>query len=492
MKNLTPPQIVAELDRYVVGQQAAKRALAVALRNRYRRSQLPEDLQREIVPKNILMIGPTGVGKTELARRLAKLIDAPFLKVEATKFTEVGYVGRDVESIVHDLVEEAITLVQERRLQEVQSSAERLATERIINYLCEQKVIGLGSRQSAKGQQAARTSQQPLVAKAQLAAKSELAKDEAGHGRHRGGGAEATISARQRLHVAELLRNKLLEDVVIEIEVAADADIGLSEPVYELPAGMSPEEVVATFSDYMRNYGQLGRRRSRRVSVQEARRLLTREEAQKLVDFDQVVDEALDLAEQSAVVFIDEMDKVAGPRVEAGADVSGEGVQRDLLPIVEGSTVMTRYGPVNTDHVLFIAAGSFHHSKPSDLIPELQGRFPLRVELQSLDQRDFERILVEPQNSLVKQYQALLATEGVRLEFSPDGISEIARVARTVNERTENIGARRLHTVMEKLLEELSFRADEHADRTVLVNADFVRERLGELLRDEDLSKYIL
>jgi ATP-dependent HslUV protease ATP-binding subunit HslU len=356
--------------------------------------------------------------------------------------------------------------------------------------LCEQKVLGLSGRHSAKGQQSARGQQTTVGAKAQMggAAVSEPVKEDIVT-RRRAASTESVVSPRQRRHVAEMLRNHMLEDVIIEIEVSTDAEMG--DPVYELPPGMSAEEVVATFNDYVRNYGPYGRRRSRRVSVQEARRLLTREEAQKLVDFDQVVDEALDLAEQSAVVFIDELDKVVGPKMEMGADVSGEGVQRDLLPIVEGSTVMTRYGPVHTDHMLFIAAGSFHHNKPSDLIPELQGRFPLRVELHSLDQRDFERILVEPQNSLLKQYQALLATEGVELEFSPEGIREIAAIAREVNERSENIGARRLHTVVEKLLEDLSFHAAAYAGSKVVVDAAFVRERLGELLRDEDLSRYI-
>lgn len=490
MEQLTPAEIVAELDKYIVGQPEAKRALAVALRNRYRRSRLPEDLQEDVVPKNILMIGPTGVGKTELARRLAKIADAPFIKVEATKFTEVGYVGRDVESIVHDLVEEAITMLHERRLQEVESSAERLATERLINYICEQKVISLGERRVTKGQQAVRNAPPTFAAKMQVgpAIKSEASRDEAALRRTVASG--GSLSTRQRRHVAEMLRTNLLEDVMIDIEVTQDPEMG--EPVYELPAGMSPEEVMATFNDYVRTYSQAPRKRSRKVAVREARRLLTREEAQKLVDFDQVIDDAIDRAEQYGIVFIDEMDKITGPKVESGADVSGEGVQRDLLPVVEGSTVMTRYGAVRSDHMLFIAAGSFHHSKPSDLIPELQGRFPLRVELHSLDQKDLERILVEPQNSLVKQYTALLSTEGVDLDFATDGIAEIARVAREVNERTENIGARRLYTVMEKLLEDLSFNASQHSGQEVSIDANYVRERMTDLLRDEDLSRYIL
>ena len=480
MENLRPQEVVAELDKYVVGQTAAKRAIAVALRNRYRRRLLPEKVGREILPKNIMMIGPTGVGKTELARRVARLIDAPFVKVEATKFTEVGYVGRDVESIVHELIETSVSMVHEEKLKGVQSRAEELAAERIVDYLCQQSA----PRRRKVGRPRSAQAQQSAVA--------------GGAGVAEGAREEAPVAAptprargdsQKRQRFQELLQTKQLEDTVIEIELAG-------EPVYEsmleFGPGMSPEEMTDTFNDYLQSYSSYPQKRVRRVCIKEARRLLIREEANKLIDFDQVVEEAVQRAEQTAVVFVDEIDKIAGPRIEIGADISGEGVQRDLLPIVEGSTVMTRYGPVRTDHVLFIAAGSFYQQKPSDLIPELQGRFPLRVELSSLTQADFERILVEPENALTKQYAALLSTEGVELEFARDGVSRIAGIARQVNERAENIGARRLYTVMERVLEDLSFDAPDHAGQKVVVDGTYVDGRLGDLLRDEDLSKYIL
>ncbi len=485
MENLTPAQIVAELDKYVVGQAEAKRALAVALRNRYRRSLLPEALQKEITPKNILMIGPTGVGKTELARRLARIIEAPFLKVEATKFTEVGYVGRDVESIVHDVVDEAINLVQDRRLKEVQGNAESIAVERVVGYLCEQRAVNLLARNELARPLQARLGSGSAGQAANAGSIEAPVEEKTTRKR------TAPVTLRQRRHIKSLLEQRQLDEVVIEIETLTENE-PLGEPVYELPAGMNADEIMATFNDYVRNFGQLQRKRTRKVPVKEALRVLTREEAQKLVDFDQVIDEAMELAEQTAVVFIDEIDKIVHDKIENGADVSGQGVQRDLLPIVEGSVVMTRYGPVKSDHMLFISAGSFHNSKPSDLIPEFQGRFPLRVELTSLDESDFRRILEEPQNSLVVQYQALLATEGIDLAFSADGIAEIARIARLLNERIENIGARRLHTVMEKLLEELSFQAPQHAGQRITVDRAYVQSRLNGLVKDEDLSRYIL
>jgi ATP-dependent HslUV protease ATP-binding subunit HslU len=477
MRDLTPQQIVAELDKYIVGQHDAKRAVAVALRNRYRRQRLPDDMRDEVTPKNILMIGPTGVGKTEIARRVAKLIDAPFIKVEATKFTEVGYVGRDVESIIRDLVETSVNMVHDQKMSEVQEKAETLANEKIIDYLVSQV-----SEETPAVRPAGR--QETGLKKAEDGSAAERS----GTGR-RVGQAERGLR-RQRKKVAEMLLNHMLDEETIEIDVEAEPE-GFGSMV-EFMAGMSSDEMTESFHDFVENVNSMSKKRSRRVSVKEAQRILTEEEAHKLIDFDAIVDDAVQRTEQQAVVFVDEIDKIVGSNIDIGADVSGEGVQRDLLPIIEGSTVMTRYGPVKTDFILFIAAGAFHASKPADLIPELQGRLPLRVELQALSEKDMRTILTQPQNALTKQYQALLATEEVGLEFTEDGLNEIAQVACVMNTRSEDIGARRLHTIMEKVLEDLSFNASEHGGETVSVDKEYVTGRLGNLLMDEDLSKFIL
>ncbi len=505
-KDLTPRQIVAELDRYIVGQDAAKRAVAVALRNRVRRQRVPEEMRDEVTPKNIILIGPTGVGKTEIARRVAKLLDAPFIKVEATKFTEVGYVGRDVESIIRDLVEVAFNMEHDEHMNAVRARAESLADERIINYLMEQRAdlrAGKRSRTRAKMQAQGRAGGQDtaIVADSSVPAPAAPA---AVAGATTPEDPAPPVSERvlkmQRRRMARLLAEHKLDEEQIEIDVD---DIGLDPEdltsVLEFAPGMSPEEMSESFAEFLDGYrsihnalGGAGRKRVRRVSVREARRLLTEEEAHKLMDMDAIVENTLRRAEQTGVVFIDEIDKIAGPKIDTGPDVSGEGVQRDLLPIVEGTTVHTRYGPVKTDHILFIAAGAFHAAKPSDLLPELQGRFPLRVELSSLDRKDLEAILVEPENSLVRQYTALMATEGVELEFTKDGLARIAQVAAELNERLEDIGARRLHTIMEQVLEELSFRADEFRGQKVVVDAAYVDERVRSLLKDDDLSRFIL
>jgi ATP-dependent HslUV protease ATP-binding subunit HslU len=483
MKDLTPQEIVRELDRYIVGQQDAKRVVAVALRNRYRRLALPPEMQVEITPKNILMIGPTGVGKTEIARRLAKIADAPFVKVEATKFTQVGYVGRDAESIVRDLMDASVGMVHDERAAEVRDQAARLAEDRIIDILASSD---LDEHRATAARKPARTSSAPST----LAPLATLQSSSAAGGPQ---ASSAPAQARRRKQqvrktVAERLARHELDEHIIEIELEPEENYS---SVFEFVSGVAGDELGDGFQEFL-NAMPGGRRRSRHVSVKEARRLLTQEEANKLIDFDQVVEQATQRVEQGGIVFLDELDKVVGSKVDVGPDVSGEGVQRDLLPIVEGSTVMTRFGPVKTDHVLWIAAGAFHNAKPSDLIPEMQGRLPLRVELAPLTEADFKRILTQPENALTRQYQALLSVEEVGLEFTDDGLDAIARSASQMNDRVENIGARRLHTIVEKVLEEVSFNAPDLRSQTITVDAAFVHARLDTVMKDEDLSKYIL
>ena len=482
LEELPPKQIVAELDRYIVGQEAAKRAVAIAVRNRWRRAQAPDDIRDEILPNNIIMIGPTGVGKTEIARRLARLAGAPFIKVEASKFTEVGYVGRDVESMVRDLVDSAINMVRGEREDEVYPTAEQRAEERLLDLLlpATPPPEAAGAAEEAEG---SGTAQRGLFV---VSSKGE-ARPAAGPGASAAPAADVERQRRTREKLRQMLRDGKLEDREVEVDVQQQ-----NFPLLDYmqpPPGMEGPDV--NFLEMLQD--MLPKRKKRRtVRLPEARRILVDEELKKLVDMDDVVNESLDRVENHGVIFVDEIDKIAGERGAMGPDVSREGVQRDLLPIVEGSTVQTRYGYVRTDHILFIAAGAFHVSKPSDLIPELQGRFPIRVELSPLSQQDFVRIMTEPENALTKQYAALCAAEGAELSFSSDGVEEIARIAGLLNQRMENIGARRLHTVMTTLLEDLLFDLPDVANKKVVFDAAGVRERLMRIVNDEDLRKYIL
>lgn len=456
----TPRGIVEELDRYIVGQDEAKRSVAIALRNRWRSRQLTGAMKEEVIPKNIMMIGSTGVGKTEIARRLAKLVRAPFIKVEATKFTEVGYVGRDVESIIRDLTEAAVRMIRQERLEDVQDKAKEQAEERILDVFVPEP----------------KKSQNPLGRL--FGGDDDEEKDKPAD--------EPKKYQAGREWVRKRLEKGELEDELIEIDVEESR-----RPMVGMFSGSSLEGMGDNLQDMIGNI-MPKRHKKRKVTVAQARKIFTQEEAGKLIDMEAVAEEAVKVTEYSGIVFLDEIDKVAVKGNSSGADVSREGVQRDILPIVEGSQVSTKYGPVRTDHILFIAAGAFHMAKPSDLIPELQGRFPIRVELKSLCKEDFERILTEPQNALIKQYEALLATEGLTLSFKPDAISRIAELACDVNEQAEDIGARRLHTLLEKVLEDISFRAPELTDKDVVIDADYVNERLADIVINRDLSQFIL
>ncbi|HWR43176.1 MAG TPA: ATP-dependent protease ATPase subunit HslU [Sporomusa sp.] len=464
MLELTPKEIVNELNKYIIGQQQAKRSVAVALRNRWRSKRLPAELKEEIIPKNILMIGPTGVGKTEIARRLAKLVNAPFVKVEATKFTEIGYVGRDVESMVRDLVETSIRMVKQHKIIEVNDKAKELADERILDHFV------------------------PPVKKESSRNPFEMLFS-GGMGTNQDKPPEPEESQafntgrewwRKRLSSGEL------EDELIEITVE-DA----TQPAMGMFAGTGIEEMGMNIQDMLGNLIPK-KQKKRKVTIANARKIFIQEEAQKLIDMDEVTTSAVSLAENSGIIFLDEIDKIAGRGHSSGPDVSREGVQRDILPIVEGSTVVSKYGPVKTDHILFIAAGAFHVSKPSDLIPELQGRFPIRVELTNLSKEDLRQILTEPANALIKQYISLLETEGIKIEFTEDAIDELADIACKVNIQTENIGARRLHTILEKLLEDLAFDAPDAIERLVIINREYVKSKLDHIVVNQDLSHYIL
>jgi ATP-dependent HslUV protease ATP-binding subunit HslU len=461
LDELTPREIVRELDKYVVGQHEAKRAVAIALRNRMRRQKLTPDLAEEIIPKNIIMMGPTGVGKTEIARRLAKLANSPFLKVEASKFTEVGYVGRDVESMVRDLIEIAIDMVREEKLEDVADKSELNAEERLLDLLLPSMPTQVPPRpQQQDGQIGFSLGSEPLLA--------------------------GEPGSRTREKLRQQLREGKLDERIVELDVREK-----SMPAFEIITNQGVEEMDVNMKDMLPNiFGQ--RTKKRKMKVSEAFEYLIQEEEQRLVDMDQVQRIAVERVENNGIIFLDEIDKIAGREGGHGPDVSREGVQRDILPIVEGTTVNTRYGMVRTDHILFIAAGAFHVSKPSDLIPELQGRFPIRVELQSLTVEDFIKILTEPKSSLTKQYIALLDTEGVKLEFTEEALQEVANFAFRVNEGTENIGARRLHTIMERVLDNISFDAPDLEKKDVVVDANYVRNALTDIVKDQDLSRYIL
>jgi ATP-dependent HslUV protease ATP-binding subunit HslU len=473
LDELTPREIVAELDKYVVGQHDAKRAVAIALRNRMRRQKLSPEMAEEVMPKNIIMIGPTGVGKTEIARRLAKLANSPFLKVEASKFTEVGYVGRDVESMIRDLIEIAIDMVREEKLEDVAEKAEMNAEERILDLLLPPSPStapatppdGTGTPGTSPGTSSGATTIAGEPTALSLPPES---------------------SSRTREKLRQQLREGKLDERMVELDVREK-----NMPAFEIISNQGIEDMDINFKDMLPNiFGQ--RTKKRKMKVSEAFEYLIAEEEQRLIDMDQVTKTALDRVEQSGIIFLDEIDKIAGRESGHGPDVSREGVQRDILPIVEGTTINTRYGMLRTDHILFIAAGAFHVSKPSDLIPELQGRFPIRVELKSLTEEDFVRILTEPKSSLTKQYIALLDTEGLKLEFTPDALEEIAKFAAKVNETTENIGARRLHTIMERVLDKISFEAPELKEKDVRIDREYVGKMLADIVKDSDLSRYIL